>query len=228
MGLLAISSNHTNSIPIVVVLERSGLVFLIGDNTGSSTTEQKIKERIIPCIKEKITALQLHESPKPKDVRRLVLMTIIIYGLEMGGQDAVGTNLAMLCESKTTFPLTRGQDIEPAKDENQQSAPHHLFAKIIPSPPACFIATSFTLLHSLLNHMPQSSLELLVDSYSPYTNTYSRHHQHTPKEGTSRIQALDEYLLDHDTILKEPGHNIWLGKNRIKCQADQHMPTNCF
>lgn len=39
--------------------------------------------------------------------------------------------------------------------------------------------------------------------------------------GTSRIQAVDEYLRDRDTILRELRYNLSLARQRMKCQADQ-------
>ena len=39
--------------------------------------------------------------------------------------------------------------------------------------------------------------------------------------GTSRIQAVDEYLRDRDTILHELHHNLSMATQRMKCQADQ-------
>jgi hypothetical protein len=38
--------------------------------------------------------------------------------------------------------------------------------------------------------------------------------------GTSRIQAVDDYLRDRDTILLELRHNLQLAQNQMKCQAD--------
>ena len=46
--------------------------------------------------------------------------------------------------------------------------------------------------------------------------------------GTSRIQAVDEYLRDRDTILLELRHNLQLAQNRMKCQADQHRREVSF
>jgi hypothetical protein len=37
---------------------------------------------------------------------------------------------------------------------------------------------------------------------------------------TSRVQAIDEYLRDRDTILHELWHNLLLAQNWMKCQAD--------
>ena len=39
--------------------------------------------------------------------------------------------------------------------------------------------------------------------------------------GTSRIQAVDEYLRDRDTILHELRHNLSMASQRMKCQADK-------
>ena len=38
--------------------------------------------------------------------------------------------------------------------------------------------------------------------------------------GTSRVQAVDEYLRDRDTILYELRHNLSLARQRMKSQAD--------
>ncbi|KAK9189481.1 hypothetical protein WN943_018078 [Citrus x changshan-huyou] len=38
--------------------------------------------------------------------------------------------------------------------------------------------------------------------------------------GTSRVQAVDEYLRDRDTILRELRHNLSLARQRMKSQAD--------
>ena len=38
--------------------------------------------------------------------------------------------------------------------------------------------------------------------------------------GTSRVQAVDEYLRDRDTILRELRHNLSLARQRMKIQAD--------
>jgi hypothetical protein len=46
--------------------------------------------------------------------------------------------------------------------------------------------------------------------------------------GTSRIQAVDEYLRDRDTILLELRHNLQLAQNLMKCQADQHRREVSF
>lgn len=35
--------------------------------------------------------------------------------------------------------------------------------------------------------------------------------------GTSHIQAVDEYLRDRDTILRELRHNLLLAQDRMKC-----------
>lgn len=39
--------------------------------------------------------------------------------------------------------------------------------------------------------------------------------------GTSRIQAVDEYLYDRNTILRELRHNLSMATQWMKCQADQ-------
>ncbi|KAL7087088.1 hypothetical protein ACP275_13G044200 [Erythranthe tilingii] len=39
--------------------------------------------------------------------------------------------------------------------------------------------------------------------------------------GTSRVQAVDDYLKDRDAILKELHENLQIAQNRMKCQADQ-------
>lgn len=39
--------------------------------------------------------------------------------------------------------------------------------------------------------------------------------------GTSRVQAVDEYLSDRNTILQELRCNLRLAQNRMKCQVDQ-------
>ena len=46
--------------------------------------------------------------------------------------------------------------------------------------------------------------------------------------GTSRVQAVDEYLRDRDTILLELRHNLQLAQNRMKCQVDQHRREVSF
>ena len=40
--------------------------------------------------------------------------------------------------------------------------------------------------------------------------------------GTAKVQAVDEYLRDRSTILRELQHNLNLARNRMKTQADQH------
>ncbi|GJV90084.1 transposon ty3-G gag-pol polyprotein [Tanacetum coccineum] len=40
--------------------------------------------------------------------------------------------------------------------------------------------------------------------------------------GTSRVQAVDEYLRDRDSILRELHRNLLIARNRMKCQADQN------
>ena len=35
--------------------------------------------------------------------------------------------------------------------------------------------------------------------------------------GTSRVQAVDEYLCDRDAILRELRHNLLLAQDRMKC-----------
>ena len=39
---------------------------------------------------------------------------------------------------------------------------------------------------------------------------------------TTKVQAVDEYLRDHSTILRELQHNLNLARNRMKTQANQH------
>ena len=46
--------------------------------------------------------------------------------------------------------------------------------------------------------------------------------------GTSRVQAVDEYLRDRDTILHDLRHNLQMAQNRMKCQADQHRREVTF
>ena len=46
--------------------------------------------------------------------------------------------------------------------------------------------------------------------------------------GTSRVQAVDEYLRDRDAILRELRYNLLQAQNRMKCQADQHRRDASF
>ncbi|KAL7090674.1 hypothetical protein ACP275_12G056400 [Erythranthe tilingii] len=46
--------------------------------------------------------------------------------------------------------------------------------------------------------------------------------------GTSRVQAVDEYLRDRDAILCELKHNVIIARNRMKCKADQHRREVSF
>jgi hypothetical protein len=46
--------------------------------------------------------------------------------------------------------------------------------------------------------------------------------------GTYRVQAVDEYLRDRDTILHDLCHNLQMAQNRMKCQADQHRREVTF
>ncbi|KAL5544073.1 hypothetical protein UlMin_007857 [Ulmus minor] len=46
--------------------------------------------------------------------------------------------------------------------------------------------------------------------------------------GTSRVQAVDEYLCDRDAILRDLRHNLLQAQNRMKCQADQHRRDVSF
>ncbi|KAL5545030.1 hypothetical protein UlMin_008814 [Ulmus minor] len=45
---------------------------------------------------------------------------------------------------------------------------------------------------------------------------------------TSHAQAVDEYLLDQDAILRELRHNLLHTQNRMKCQADQYRLDASF
>ena len=40
--------------------------------------------------------------------------------------------------------------------------------------------------------------------------------------GTTKVQAMDEYLWDRSTILRELQHNLNLAHNHMKTQVDQH------
>ncbi|GKA74164.1 hypothetical protein Tco_0780466 [Tanacetum coccineum] len=39
--------------------------------------------------------------------------------------------------------------------------------------------------------------------------------------GTCRVQAVDDYLQDRDSIMRELHHNLSTSRNRMKCQDDQ-------
>ena len=57
---------------------------------------------------------------------------------------------------------------------------------------------------------------------TPFKAVYgiSPPHLLTYVPGTSRVQAVDEYLRDRDTILYELRHNLSLARQRMKSQAD--------
>ncbi|KAL5857242.1 hypothetical protein ACOSQ3_004700 [Xanthoceras sorbifolium] len=40
--------------------------------------------------------------------------------------------------------------------------------------------------------------------------------------GTTQVQAVNDYLCDRETILKDLRYHLNLARNRMKCQADQH------
>ncbi|KAA8529851.1 hypothetical protein F0562_034380 [Nyssa sinensis] len=46
--------------------------------------------------------------------------------------------------------------------------------------------------------------------------------------GTARVKAVDEYLQDHDAILRELQHNLQLAQERMKCQTNQHRREVSF
>ncbi|KAL9408368.1 hypothetical protein AB3S75_046848 [Citrus x aurantiifolia] len=46
--------------------------------------------------------------------------------------------------------------------------------------------------------------------------------------GTSRVQAVDEYLRDRDAILRELRHNLSVARDRMKSQADQNRREVSF
>ena len=46
--------------------------------------------------------------------------------------------------------------------------------------------------------------------------------------GTARVQAVDGYLQDRDTILRELQHNLRLAQERMRCQANQHRREVSF
>lgn len=46
--------------------------------------------------------------------------------------------------------------------------------------------------------------------------------------GTSRVQAVEEYLCDRDAILRELRHNLLQARDRMKCQADQYRREVTF
>ena len=46
--------------------------------------------------------------------------------------------------------------------------------------------------------------------------------------GTSRVQAVDEYLRDRDTILRELRHNLSVARDRMKSQAYQNRREVSF
>ncbi|KAL7116726.1 hypothetical protein ACP275_03G022800 [Erythranthe tilingii] len=46
--------------------------------------------------------------------------------------------------------------------------------------------------------------------------------------GTSKVQAVDEYLRDRDAILRELRHNLIIVRNRMKCKTHQNCREVSF
>ena len=46
--------------------------------------------------------------------------------------------------------------------------------------------------------------------------------------GTTKVQAVDEYLRNHETILKELCQNLVGAQARMKAKADQHQRVVVF